>query len=419
MKRNQKWIREAGVGMFIHWGIYSVKGRGEWSLIQKRMSLKEYDEAIPGFTADEYDPEEWASIAKQTGMEYMVLTCKHHDGFCLFDTETTERNAVQQGPKRDLVKSYVKACRKYGLKCGIYFSLPDWTVPAFFNGPVNDPEGWKKFIDDIVFRQVRELCSNYGKIDILWYDNITGQSNGTNQVMINENFREAISIDKQQLKRLLTAEDYKSAELNAMVRSLQPEILINDRSLLPEDFYTAEQNLKAPSEQDRVWEACMTMNKHWGYFPSDPYYKTVFEILWSMTATASSGGHLLLNVGPDRHGKLNPYEIERLEAIGKWMKINSESLKGCSKTTISGGNYGCASRRGNIVYLYIHYPEEDGSVTIPDCNERFISAKVLGCDKELEIGYKNNNVIIKGGPSFEYNSLPVIKLETAEKPYEH
>jgi alpha-L-fucosidase len=162
MKESQKWFRTAGVGMFIHWGVYSAIGRGEWVMQQEQMPLDEYDKYIPEFTADKYNPDEWAKLAKLAGMRYMVLTTKHHDGFCLFDTATTNRNAVKQGPKRDLVKEYVEACRRHGLKVGLYFSLPDWSHTAFFEGPDANPDGWRKFIQ-YTHEQVRAIMSDYGK----------------------------------------------------------------------------------------------------------------------------------------------------------------------------------------------------------------------------------------------------------------
>ena len=408
MTKQRQWFRNAGLGMFIHWGMYSVHGRGEWCPYQEQIPIDEYDARyLDKFTADEYDPELWARYVLRAGMEYMILTCKHHDGFCLFDTKTTDRNAVKRGPKRDLVAPFVTACRKYGLKCGLYFSLPDWSVPAFYSGPKNTPCEWQTFLEKIVFPQVRELCSNYGKIDILWYDNIIGMSNGSHCIgEVNANFRENSIVNSQ-----LTAEDYRSAELNAMVRSLQQEILINDRSLLPEDFYTAEQNLCAPSDPERLWEGCITMNKHWGFYPADLYYKTPFEIIHAMTAVASSGGHLLLNVGPDRHGRLNTNETAILEAVGDWMKINAESVKGTSRVKINGGSYGCASQKGKAVYLYLHYANQEGFITIPNCDEKFTSAVLLGSDTPLEIEYKGRNIIVHGTPMPEYNKIPVIKLE--------
>ncbi|MEI8247300.1 MAG: alpha-L-fucosidase, partial [Lentisphaerota bacterium] len=155
------WFREAGVGMFIHWGVYSAIGRGEWMMQQEQMPLDEYDQHISEFNAENYNPDEWAQLAKNSGMRYMVLTTKHHDGFCLFDTATTDRNAVKQGPKRDLVKEYVEACRRHGLKVGLYFSLPDWSIQAFNDGPEKAPEAWDAFIS-LIHEQVRELCTNYG-----------------------------------------------------------------------------------------------------------------------------------------------------------------------------------------------------------------------------------------------------------------
>lgn len=396
--------------MFIHWGVYSVPGFGEWGMFKQGISPREYDDNYADrFTADSFDPEDLARRAKDAGMEYMVPSAKHHDGFCLFETVTTKRNTVCRGPERDLLRETLDACRKYGLKCGVYFSLPDWSVPTFFSGPQKDPAGWAAFIDNIVFAQAREICSNYGKIDLLWYDNIPGQSNGT--ILAGEqNFRKAVAAAEKKNIRLLTAEDYRSAELNAMVRRLQPGILINDRSFLPEDFYTAEQDLRGPQEAGRLWEACMTMNRHWGYAPNDVYYKSVFDILLSMTAVACGGGHILLNVGPDPHGQLNKYEKERLRAIGEWMKINAESVKGVSGSKISGATFGCASEKDDAVYLYIHWPELDGRIVIPECTERFHSAKVLGSDKELRLEYLSDRIIIHGGPRFREGQLPVVKL---------
>lgn len=403
------WFRNAGLGMMIHWGLYSVHGRGEWCPYQEQIPLDEYDERyMDKFTADEYDPELWAQYAVRAGMKYMVLTTKHHDGFCLFDTKTTERNAVKRGPKRDLVRPFVEACRKYGLKCGLYFSLPDWNEPAFMSGPHLTPKEWGDFLDRIVFPQMRELCTNYGKIDLIWYDNIVGMSNGKNPFDINMNFREAA---ESRPDEKLTAADYRSAELNRMVRELQPEIIINDRSLDPEDYYTAEQNLIPPKDPARLWEASITMNNHWGFYPADPYYKSVFQILHSITAVASSGGNFLLNIGPDRYGRINNDERRILEAIGDWMSVNEDAVRGVERCKINGGSYGCASQKGNKVYLYLHYPNEEGFITIPNCTEQFKSARILGSNELLRLEYKQGKLIIHGTPRYEYNNIPVVVLE--------
>lgn len=409
---SSSWFRNTGLGLFIHWGMFSVHGRGEWCPYQEQIPIREYDERyMDKFTADEYDPEEWAKFAVRAGMEYMVLSTKHHDGFCLFDTKTTDRNAVKHGPKRDLVRPFVEACRKYGLKCGLYFSLPDWNVPAFMTGPVNTPEAWGRFLDEIVFPQVRELCTNYGKFDVLWYDNITGMSNGKDSFEQNVNFAEANKETSAADSRRLNAEDYRAAELNAMVRELQPGILINDRSLSPEDFYTAEQNLTPPKDPERLWEGCMTMNKHWGFYPADPYYKTPFEVIHSITAVACSGGHLLLNVGPDRYGRINNSERAILEAVGNWMKVYGESVKGVSRIKLSGGSYGCAAQKGNKVYLYLHYANDEGFITVPHCTEKFKSAYMMGSGTPLSLEYKQGKLVIHGTPKYERNTIPVACLE--------
>ncbi len=389
MQKNQQWFREAGVGMFIHWGVYSVPGRGEWCLYQEKMPLEEYDRNIPAFTAENYDPDAWAKLASEAGMRYMVLTTKHHDGFCLFETGTTKRNAVEQGPKRDLVKEYVKACRRYGLKVGLYFSWPDWSIPAFFNGPEQDSETWDIYIK-LIHEQVRELCSNYGEIDIFWYDKVCGQCGNVD----------------------LNAEDLRASELNSMVRSLQPGIMINDRSLLPEDFYTAEQNIKAPDDPDRLWEACLTMNRHWGYFPADNHYKSASEIVHLLSGIACSRGNMLINVGPKPDGTLRSEESERLKALGRWMKVNGEAVRWVNPcSAVDGGTYGCSAIRGNTVYLFVHWWHRS-IITIPNCEIEFIRGSILGSGCDVKITRKGNHIELSNLPEKAPDELcTVIKLE--------
>ena len=202
----------------------------------------------------------------------------------------------------------------------------------------------------------------------------------------------------------------RSAKLNAMVRSLQPGILINDRSGMPEDFHTAEQDMKAPNDPERMWEGCITMNRHWGCFPADPYYKTPFEILMTMSGVACAGGHLLLNVGPDAAGCLNRREVSVLVAIGEWMKANSESLRGVRRIALSGGTYGCASQKDDCVYLYIHWPHSEGRIVIPECKEHFAEARLLRGNLPLQMSLDGSRLILSGLPRPSQGDLPVVKL---------
>lgn len=387
MNEKYRWFREAGLGMFIHWGVYAVPGRGEWAMQQEQIPLEEYDRHIPEFTAANYDPDDWARLAANAGMRYMVLTAKHHDGFCLFDTATTHRNAVRQGPRRDLVRDYVKACRRHGLKVGLYFSWPDWSHPGANLGPDRSPKSWAEYID-FTHAQVRELCSNYGRIDLLWYDKAPNMNS----------------------EYLMTPERLRALELNAMVRQLQPGIILNDRSLLPEDFYTAEQNTRAPDDPHRLWESCLTMNKHWGYFPADNQYKPISGIIHELTGVATFRGNMLLNVGPAPDGSLRQPERERLEALGKWMTVNGEAVRNVAPSPLSGATYGCAAARDNDTYLYVHWWHRD-RIAIPNCDRKFSSGIVLGTDHEVRIRHDGKHLVLSGLPQNPPDPFcPVIKL---------
>ncbi|MBS7609484.1 alpha-L-fucosidase [Candidatus Bathyarchaeota archaeon] len=215
------WFREARFSMFIHWGLYSLLGRGEWVMYLEQMPASEYAKLSRKFNPTKFKAEEWVLYAREARMRYMVLTSRHHDGFSLFDSKVSDYTAPKTAAGRDLVEEFIKACHKAGMRVGLYYSLLDWRWPAYWNGPKKDPEGWSNFLE-YVHIQVEEICSNYGRLDILWYDGAWPYA----------------------------PEDWKSAELNAKVRKLQPEILINNRSRLPEDFDTPEQYIRARRRGD-------------------------------------------------------------------------------------------------------------------------------------------------------------------------
>lgn len=330
----KNWFNEAKFGMFIHWGAYSVAARGEWILNRERTPYDEYIEKyVNQFKAEHYDPGKWAQLAKAAGMKYMVLTTKHHDGFCLWDTKTTDFNAVCRGPGRDLVAEYAEAARAAGLKVGFYFSLADWHHPDYPTPYARDwPEKWpdeegrKRFVA-FYREQLRELMTNYGKIDLLWYD---GGEPGP----------------------------LDGKEANEEVYRLQPDILINERNGAPFDFRCSEQSVTAPG-QNVPWEACITLNGNWGYHRGDDCYKSAKEVIMLLIDTVKKGGNLLLNVGPKADGTIPEQSAKVLQEVGAWMEKNGEAIYGTTRTPFSWGNsYGITVKNNMIYILQFHAVDE-------------------------------------------------------------
>ncbi len=382
-----EWFKQARFGMFIHWGVYSILARGEWVRLVERIPSSQYESLAYKFNPKKYNPEEWVALAKEAGMKYMVLTTRHHDGFSLFDSEVSDFTAPKTGAGRDLVAEYVDACRKAGMKIGFYYSLLDWRYPAYFKGPRKDPEGWSEFLD-YVHTQVKELCTNYGKIDILWYDG----------------------------KWPWSAEDWKAKELNSMVRKLQPEIIINNRSGIPEDFDTPEQKIQPPTDPNRMWETCMTMNDNWGYSAGDHNWKTVRQLIQNLVRCASGGGNYLLNVGPKADGTIPDPSIRRLKKIGSWMKVNGESIYGSERCPFRGGMVGLTTAKGNIVYLHVfHWPGRE--ITIAYVKNRVLAAEILTNGQKINVVQEGDRVFLRGLPNRPPDPYDtVIELELDGKP---
>jgi len=359
--------------MFIHWGVYSVIGRGEWVMLQERIPDTEYAAYASKFRAQKYNPEEWVKLAKEAGMKYIVLTTRHHDGFSLFDSRVSDFTSVKTAAKKDFIAEYVKACRKGGIKIGFYYSLPDWRWPAFFKGPQRDPKGWSKMLR-YIHAQVKELCTNYGKIDILWYD-----------AMIPGNKRP-----------LYTYNDWQSKKLNAMVRKYQPHILINNRSGLPEDFDTPEQCI-IPSKRGRLWESCMTMNNQWGYFAVDSLWKSSKQLIHCLTGCVSGGGNYLLNVGPKPDGTIPPEAVKRLKEIGKWVRVNGEAIYGADREPFSSGTAGVVTSKEKNIYLIVHWwPGKE--LSLPSVKIRIESAFILSTKQKINLKKKGERLILYNLP---------------------
>ncbi len=394
-----RWWQEARFGMFVHWGLYSQLGRHEWVMNRERIPIAEYEPLADTWKPKERPAREWAALAKQAGMKYMVMTTKHHEGFCLWDTQMTDYNAVKRGPGRDLVREYVEACREFGLKIGFYYSLMDWHHPDGAQCAV-DEAARRRFLD---YTQglVRELMTNYGKIDILWYD---------------------VSWP------LKSPELWESVKMTSMARELQPHIIVNNRDQLDEDFGTPEEHVTAEKE-GRNWEACMTFNGAWGYMPSAPdsdWHST--RTVLGMLSTATAGqGNLLLNIGPAPDGSVPQQAYDRLLPVGKWLEQNGEAVYGqvdradgkMEWMPLSGNPMGRSwTLKGNTAYFWVaRWP--GNSFAIGGLKSRLLKASILASGQPVEFEQQPDRVLFRGLPETqpdEFAGTSILKLEFAEPP---
>ncbi|HBE41090.1 MAG TPA: alpha-L-fucosidase [Bacteroidales bacterium] len=324
-----KWWTDARFGMFIHWGLYAMPARHEWVKNRERMTNEQYQKYFEMFDPDLYNPKEWAKMAREAGMKYVVLTAKHHEGFCLFDSKFTDYKSTNTPVKKDLIKEFVEAYRAEGLKVGFYYSLIDWHHPDYTidsrhpqrqesddeYAKLNKGKDMNKY-REYMKNQVRELLTNYGEISIIWFDFSFPGKNGKGR------------------------NDWDSENLLKLARSLQPGIIVDDRLDLRDveggwDFTTPEQYKVAKWPEvngKRVpWETCQTFSGSWGYYRDETTWKSPAQLLELLIESVSKGGNLLLNVGPTARGTFDHRAQERLEAMGEWMKVNSRSVYGCTE----------------------------------------------------------------------------------------
>jgi len=367
--------------MFIHWGLYSLLGRGEWAMNRERIPINEYVKLADSFSADSYNPREWAALARDAGMKYMVLTTKHHEGFCLWNSPTCSFNSVKSAAGRDLVDEFVNAVRDAGLKVGLYYSLGDWFNSDWRRGWQGDGDARERFMD-YTHTLVRELMTGYGKIDILWYD----------------------------LPQSYSPAEWRSVELNAMARSLQPHIIINNRAMTTEDFGTPEQHV-ASAPKGRMWESCMTLNDNWGYCPSDKQFKTSRDVALTLANVASGCGNLLLNVGPDGLGRIPDESASILRTVGRWLDANAEAIYPVDRHSLSFNLWGPTTVSGNSMYLFLkNY--FGNSLTVGGLKPNVLSAKLLASGRSLRVNRKEAQTMLSGLPDASPDSMPsVVKLE--------
>lgn len=403
-----EWYQDARFGMFIHWGIYSIPARGEWMRSREEMPEEKYMQFFEEFDPVDYDPKAWARAAKQAGMKYAVLTAKHHDGFCLFDSALTDYKATNTKAKRDLVKEYVEAFREAGLKVGLYYSLIDWHHPDYphygdkyhpMRNHIEEKDVARDFNRylDYMHGQIRELCENYGKIDIMWFD-LSYQDDYNN----------------------LSGEAWRATELIRMVRKLQPGIILDNRleasgegfgswatghpTEYSGDFVSPERIIPPYVLKDElgnklVWESCITMNNTWGYSSKDKNFKPASLIINKLVECVSKNGNLLLNVGPDAKGNIPKESLKILSEIGEWMNKNKESIYYCEESGLPKPANGYITRNGN--HLYYHIMENAiGSIPLYGILRDSVKRVRLLADRsELKI---ENNWIVNNYPDIVF-----------------
>lgn len=358
-EKRMQWFVQARFGMFIHWGLYAVPARGEWVRSNERMPEEKYMPFFREFDPSAADPKAWVQAAKEAGMGYVILTAKHHDGFCLFDSELTDFKSTNTPMGRDIVREFLEAGREAGLKVGLYYSLIDWHHPDFPHhgdryhpmrsdpAASNEERDFKRYLA-YMHGQVKELCTRYGRLDVLWFDFSYNQLRG---------------------------EAWRANELADMVRTLQPGILLNNRlevsgegfgslaqgepALCHGDFVSPErmvppEGLFDPQGRPLYWETCTTMNHSWGYCAGDLWYKPASLLLKKLVECVSKGGNFLLNVGPDGNGRIPRQAMDTLKYLGQWMQINGESIRGCGPSGMEKPEWGRITRRENVLYLHIY-----------------------------------------------------------------
>ena len=352
------WFHGARFGLFIHYGLYSIPGRGEWVMFSERIPAAEYARLADRFKPDPDAVKRWIDLAVGSGTRYAVLTARHHDGFSLFRSPANDFN-LWNSAGRDLVAEFTDACRAAGLRVGLYYSLLDWRFPGYFE-PAKHPASAEALAKQ-VHGELEHLMSAYGRIDLLWYDGgwIDHGRKGTQQTAF-----------------------WRSHELNQRVYDLQPNILINNRSGLTLDLDTPEQKVAA-SEPGRAWEACMTIGDSagWGWLLHNPNRKTEATLIQNLVTAAAGEGNFLINVGPRADGTLDPGDADRLRSVGAWLREQGEGIYGSQRCELydqaePGAPLGRWTRKGTTAYLYLfRWPGE--RVTIPLVDETPRSARLL------------------------------------------
>jgi alpha-L-fucosidase len=379
-----KWWIEARFGMFIHWGLYSIHARGEWVMYHERIPKTEYIHLAKKFHPKKFDVSEWVSLAQEVGMRYMVLTTRHHDGFCLWDSDVSDFTSVKTAANRDFVAEYVDACRQAGMRIGFYYSILDWRWPAWYYGPEKDSESWNKFCD-YFHVQISELMSRYGKIDVLWLDGLPYRH---------------------------SEKDWKREKLFTMIHNLQPEIINNQ-----EDYRSSERHYPAGMKSDKPSESCDTIDDiWWGYHAGDYNLKSSTQLIRNLVRCTAGGSNYLLNIGPKANGIIPKSQSSRLKAIGKWIKLNGESIYGAGYAPFYQPHIGSVTSKDNKVYVHVMFwPGKEMCLT--GIKNKVLQAYLLSTKENLLLKQTQDRLFVYGLPPKPLDPIDtVVVLELDGKP---
>jgi len=415
------WFRQAKFGMFIHWGPYSLASvEASWPIMKPEahwnITEAEYVALYRQFNPVQFDPQAWVRLATDAGMRYMVFTTKHHDGFCMFDTALTDYKITQTPYGRDVTTMLARAAHIANMPLGFYYSPPDMHHPGFrdTSKPVKDTwhgdpiqPAWATYLD-YMEAQLRELLTEYGPVAIVWFDGLDHQ------------------------------EKYKGAEVVNLVHQIQPATLVNNRLGVPGDFATPEQfipdriptksvadtlkgttkttdsdSTSVPASEDfQLWETCMTINGTWAYNKNDTQYKSTKELIQDLANVASKGGNLLLDVGPTPEGTIQPEFVERLEAMGKWMRNYGDSIYGTTYGPLQNLTFGKTTAKGRLVYLHVFDWPSEGQLAVPGFQGRIAQITLLGDKRKLRWRQDDEKLTIQVPPTAPDENDSVLQIVT-------
>jgi alpha-L-fucosidase len=412
------WYREAKFGMFIHWGPYSLASvEASWPIMrpeaQWNITEAEYVSLYKKFNPTQYDPAAWVELAKQAGQRYMVITTKHHDGFCMFDSKLTDYKITNTPYGKDVIAMLAKAAHDAGMPLGFYYSPPDMHHPGYrdttqlvkdsWHGDPRRPE-WASYLDYMA-GQLRELLTNYGPVALIWFD----------------------GLDRE--------EKYQGQRLINLIHELQPASLVNNRIGVDADFVTPEQEipdriptrLKAsnlpppaqpeapptvpPPEDFELWETCMTINDTWAYNKNDQHYKSVKVLIQDLANVASKGGNFLLDVGPTPEGTIQPEFVERLQAMGQWMKVNGDSIYGTTYGPWQNLTFGKSTARGKTIYLHVFDWTSNHELELPALASRVSRVTLLATGHKTRFKQEKDRLLITVPSAAPDPNDSVLKIE--------